>query len=64
MNSDLIGGTIDNSGLDQAIDNDLTPQEYKLGSIPDDQIQKLTSDFKREQYTLMNNTESKIPKSI
>jgi len=28
--SDYIGGTIDNSGLDEAINQDLTPQEYML----------------------------------
>lgn len=28
-----IGGTIDNTGLDQAITDDLTPQEYRLGEF-------------------------------
>lgn len=46
-NSELIGGTIDNSGLDQAIEDDLTPQEYKLGDISDDQIRNLTVDFNK-----------------
>lgn len=32
-NSDYIGGTIDNSGLDEAINQDLTPQEYALGTF-------------------------------
>lgn len=32
VNADYIGGTIDNSGLDEAIDQDLTPQEYALGT--------------------------------
>ena len=31
INGDYIGGIIDNSGLDQAITDDLTPQEYLLG---------------------------------
>lgn len=31
-NSDYIGGTIDNSGLDEAINQDLTPQDYELGT--------------------------------
>jgi len=30
---DYVGGTIDNSGLDDAIENDLTPNEYKLGGV-------------------------------
>lgn len=36
-NSDYIGGTIDNSDLDEAINQDLTPQEYPLG-IYEEQI--------------------------
>ena len=31
-----VGGTIDNSGLDQAITNDLTPQEYLLQTWSED----------------------------
>lgn len=30
-NSDYVGGVIDNSGLDQAITDDLTPDQYRLG---------------------------------
>lgn len=32
-NSDYIGGIVDNSGLDEAINQDLTPQEYALGTL-------------------------------
>lgn len=32
-NKDFIGGVIDNSGLDEAITDDLTPQDYKLEDI-------------------------------
>jgi len=32
-NSDYIGGVIDNSGLDKAITDDLTPREYPLESV-------------------------------
>ncbi|WP_439505751.1 ATP-binding protein [Sediminibacterium sp.] len=32
-NSDFVGGIIDNSGLDNAINDDLTPQQYPLESI-------------------------------
>lgn len=32
-NSSLVGGVIDNSGLDNAITEDLTPQEYPLGAL-------------------------------
>ena len=31
--TDYVGGTIDNTGLDNAITDDLTPQEYPLGQI-------------------------------
>jgi len=34
---DYVGGVIDNSGLDQAITDDLTPQDYPLG-INDDTV--------------------------
>lgn len=31
--TDFVGGIIDNSGLDQAINDDLTPQEYQLENV-------------------------------
>lgn len=37
MNTDLVGGIIDNSGLDEAIKDDISANEYKL-SIPDTSI--------------------------
>lgn len=37
MNTDLVGGIIDNSGLDKAIKDDVSANEYKL-SIPDTSI--------------------------
>lgn len=33
MDSEFVGGTIDNSGLDTAINDDLTPQQYPLESV-------------------------------
>ena len=36
VNSDLIGGIIDNGGLDAAITDDLNPQEYVLGNLESD----------------------------
>ncbi len=33
--TDYTGGTIDNSGLDKAIIDDLTPQEYELTAMPE-----------------------------
>lgn len=40
-NTDIIGGTIDNSGLDKAIQDDLTPQQYPLRNINVQNIKKL-----------------------
>lgn len=37
--SDFVGGVIDNSGLDKAIDDDVTPQEYKLEQINNELIE-------------------------
>ncbi len=36
--TDYIGGVIDNSGLDDAIDNDVTAQDYTLEKITDDDM--------------------------
>jgi len=33
VNGDYVGGIIDNTGLDEAIKNDLTPDQYKLGGV-------------------------------
>ncbi len=33
QNKEIIGGIIDNSGLDQAITDDLKPQDYQLGKV-------------------------------
>jgi len=39
--SEFVGGIIDNSGLDKAIDDDLTPQEYQLESVNLNHFEKL-----------------------
>jgi hypothetical protein len=33
QNKEIVGGIIDNSGLDQAITDDLKPQDYQLGEV-------------------------------
>ncbi|MEW6404409.1 MAG: DNA mismatch repair protein, partial [Chloroflexota bacterium] len=43
-NSEYVGGVIDNSGLDQAITDDLTPKEYKLGSVDYSAFEQLMKD--------------------
>lgn len=44
-NTDFIGGIIDNSGLDQAINDDLTPQEYNLENVNLSLFDDLTKDL-------------------
>ncbi len=43
--TEFVGGIIDNSGLDKAIDDDLTPQQYPLDSINNDLFSEITKDF-------------------
>jgi len=40
--SDYTGGVIDNSGLDEAIKNDLTPDKYQLGKVDETLLQQFT----------------------
>ena len=44
IDKDYVGGTIDNSGLDNAITKDLTPQEYKLKKYRPDIFKKYTKE--------------------
>lgn len=43
--TEFVGGIIDNSGLDKAIDDDLTPQQYPLETINNDLFSEITKDF-------------------
>lgn len=43
--TEFIGGIIDNSGLDNAIDNDLVPQAYKLDNVDLDLFKELKKDL-------------------
>ncbi len=40
--AEYVGGVIDNSGLDEAIKNDLTPDKYQLGKVDEILLQKYT----------------------
>ncbi len=44
---DYVGGVIDNSELDDAIDDDLTPKEYPLGELDLDIFAEYTNDHKK-----------------
>ncbi len=46
-NTEFIGGIIDNSGLDQAINDDLTPQEYNLENVNLSLFDNLKKDLKK-----------------
>ncbi|NLN95638.1 MAG: DNA mismatch repair protein [Bacteroidales bacterium] len=49
--TEIIGGIIDNSGLDTAIKDDLTPNEYPLENVNLDVLQDFLDDF--EQGTII-----------
>lgn len=45
-NTDIVGGVIDNSELDKAITDDLNSQDYILGTLPNNVIEKLNANSK------------------
>lgn len=58
--SSYVGGTIDNSGLDRAITDDLTPQEYPLGSINDQLFEKVIKDHEKGTIIYFENIKDGI----
>lgn len=46
-NGEYIGGVIDNSGLNEAITNDLTPQDYVLGKVKPSDFSKYEKDHEK-----------------
>lgn len=55
-----IGGTIDNSGLDKAITDDLTPGEYPLGEVELDAFSDYTKDHEQGTIIYFNNIKEGI----
>ncbi len=47
VNAEYVGGVIDNSGLSEAIKNDLTPDEYHLGKVDETLFRKYEQGHKR-----------------
>ena len=47
INSDFVGGIIDNSGLDQAIQDDLTPNQYPLEAVDAKIFDSLKEDLEK-----------------
>ena len=63
VDGDYIGGIIDNSGLDNAIKNDLTPAEYKLESVNLSVFGKYIENHKKGTIIYFENTKEGINKS-
>jgi len=59
-----VGGVIDNSGLDQAITDDLTPNEYPLGEWKPDVFEKYTKEHERGTIIYFENIKEGIRNSL
>lgn len=60
IDTDYVGGVIDNSGLDEAITSDLTPEEYPLEEINWKLFERLTNDHDRGTIIVFENANEKI----
>jgi hypothetical protein len=63
-NGNYVGGVIDNSGLDKAITDDLTPKEYVLGDIQLDDLKQYTKNHKHGTIILFENIKDGIKNSL
>ncbi len=59
-----VGGVIDNSGLDTAITDDLTPQEYQLGKLKLSTFSKYLSGHQQGTILYFQNTKQNIRSSF
>ena len=64
VNTDYVGGVIDNSGLDQAITQDLTPQEYPLEKCDPALFESYIKDHTQGTIIYFHNIKDKIKNSI
>jgi len=62
--SDYTGGVIDNSGLDQAITDDLTPQQYQLGAIQYEKLELFTNEHEHGTIIYFENIKDGIKNSV
>jgi len=62
--TNYVGGVIDNSGLDNAIIDDLTPNEYLLGEWNPDFFKKITENHRRGTIIYFENIKEGIRNSI
>lgn len=61
---DYVGGLIDNSGLDDAIKSDLTPDEYPLEGLNFDLIKEISADHDHGTIIVFGETKEQIRNSI
>ena len=61
---DYVGGTIDNSGLDEAINDDLTPQQYPLGKWDINIFDNLVKDHDQGTIIYFGNVKDGIRNSL
>ena len=59
-----VGGIIDNSGLDQAITQDLVPEEYPLEQLDFDLISNLKGNHRQGTILVFEETKDQLKKSI
>jgi len=59
-----VGGVIDNSDLDDAITNDLTPSEYPLGKVNMDVFNNMTKNHKKGTIIYFENIKDGIKNTI
>ena len=62
--TDYVGGVIDNSGLDQAITSDLTPEEYPLETLDWSLFEGLTADHRQGTIIVFEEFKDQIRNSI
>lgn len=64
LESDFVGGIIDNSNLDKAINDDLIPQQYPLENISLDVFEELKEDFEKGTIIYFENINDGIRNRI
>ncbi len=62
--SEFVGGVIDNSGLDSAIDDDLTPQQYPLEGIDSAIFEDLSRDLEKGTIIYFENINEGISNRV
>ncbi len=63
-NWEYVGGTIDNSGLDRAINEDLTPQDYPLGNYEKSIFEPYIEDHQKGTIVYFENIKDGIKNTV